>query len=124
MRAINQKLLRDISNMWGMVFVIALMITCGAATYITFLSTLDSLRETQQSYYQDYYFANIFASLKRAPNSTAARIREIEGVNRVETRIQSGVNLEVANFDETVTGLILSLPDEREPLLNRLYLRQ
>lgn len=124
MRAINRKLLRDISNMWGMVFVIALMITCGAATYITFLSTLDSLRQTQQSYYQDYYFANIFASLKRAPNSLAGRIHEIEGVNRVETRIQSGVNLEVVDFDETVTGMIISLPDELEPLLNRLYLRQ
>jgi putative ABC transport system permease protein len=120
----NLKLLRDISNMWGMVFVIALMITCGAATYITFLSTLDSLRHTQQSYYQDYYFANIFASLKRAPNAVAERIREIEGVNRVETRVQSGVNLEVTGFDETVTGLVISLPDEREPLLNKLYLRQ
>lgn len=124
MRAINRKLLRDISNMWGMVFVIGLMITCGAATYITFLSTLDSLRETQQSYYQDYYFANVFASLKRAPNSVAGQIREIEGVNRVETRIQSGLNLEVPGFDETVTGMIISLPDEREPLLNRLYLRE
>lgn len=124
MRAINQKLLRDIANMWGMVFVIALMITCGAATYITFLSTLDSLKETQESYYQEYYFANVFASLKRAPNSLAGRIREIEGVNRVETRIQSGLNLEVTGFDETVTGLVISLPDEREPMLNKLYLRQ
>lgn len=122
MRAINRKLLRDISNMWGMVFVIALMIACGAATYITFLSTLDSLRQTQESYYQDYYFANIFASLKRAPNSVAGRMREIEGVNQVETRIQSGVNLEVVDFDETVTGMIISLPNEREPLLNQLYL--
>lgn len=124
MRAINRKLLRDISNMRGMVFVIALMITCGAATYITFLSTLDSLRETQQSYYQDYYFANVFVSLKRAPNSVAEQIREIEGVNRVETRIQSGLNLNVPGFDETVTGLIISIPDEREPILNSLYLRE
>jgi putative ABC transport system permease protein len=124
MKSINRKLIRDIGNMWGMVFVIALMITCGAATYITFLSTLDSLKQTQQSYYQDYYFANIFASLKRAPNSVSDRIREIEGVNRVETRIQAGANLEVPGFDETVTGMIISLPDEREPLLNRLYLRE
>lgn len=124
MKSINRKLIRDIGNMWGMVFVIALMITCGAATYITFLSTLDSLKHTRQSYYQDYYFANIFASLKRAPNSVSDRIREIEGVNRVETRIQAGVNLEVPGFDEAVTGMIISLPDEREPLLNRLYLRQ
>ncbi|MFH5832663.1 ABC transporter permease [Halalkalibaculum sp. DA3122] len=124
MRAMSRKLLRDISNMWGMVFVIALMIICGAATYITFLSTLDSLRQSQESYYQDYYFSNVFASLKRAPNSLTSRIREIEGVNRVETRIQSGVNLAVPGFNEAVIGMITSLPDEREPLLNRLYLRE
>src|SRR6056297_2478370 len=124
MRAIHQKLLRDVSNMRGLVFVIALMITCGSATYITFLSTLDSLRNTQESYYQEYYFSNIFASLKRAPNSLASRIREISGVNRIETRIQSGVNLEVPGFNESVRGLIISMPDDREPLLNRLYLRE
>ncbi|MCW9705715.1 ABC transporter permease [Fodinibius salsisoli] len=124
MRAINRKLFRDISNMWGMVFVIALMIICGSATYITFLSTLDSLRQSQESYYQEYYFSNVFASLKRAPNALASRVREIEGVNRIELRIQSGVNLEVPGFDEAVTGMVTSLPDEREPLLNRLYLRE
>lgn len=124
MRAMTRKLLRDVMNMRGMVFVIALMITCGAATYITFLSTLDSLQQTQQRYYQEYYFANVFASLKRAPNSVASRIRDIEGVNRVETRIQSGINLEVPGFNEAVIGMITSLPDEREPLLNRLYLRE
>ncbi|MDX1638112.1 MAG: hypothetical protein R3281_09095 [Balneolaceae bacterium] len=69
MKALDRKLFRDIRHMWGMVFVIALMISCGAATYITFLSTLDSLRETQQSYYQEYLFADLFASLKRAPKS-------------------------------------------------------
>ncbi|MDX1638111.1 MAG: hypothetical protein R3281_09090 [Balneolaceae bacterium] len=42
----------------------------------------------------------------------------------METRIQSGLNLEVPGFEETVTGLIISLPNEREPLLNRLYLRE
>lgn len=124
MRAMSRKLLRDVYNMWGMVFVIALMIVCGSATYITFLSTYDSLRQSQESYYQDYFFSNVFASLKRAPNSVVTRIREIEGVNRVEPRIQAGVNLEVPNFDEVVTGMITSLPDEREPLLNRLYLRK
>lgn len=124
MRAMTRKLLRDVLNMRGMVLVIALMITCGTATYITFLSTLDSLQQTQQNYYQEYYFSNVFASLKRAPNSLASRIRDIEGVNRVETRIQAGVNLEVPGFNEAVIGMITSLPDEQEPLLNRLYLRE
>lgn len=124
MRAINRKLWRDLFLMRGMVLVIALMITCGAATYITFLSTLDSLQQTQQTYYQDYSFGHIFASLKRAPRTVLSPIREIEGVNRVEPRIQALITLEVAGYGESVTGMVISLPEEREPLLNQLYLRE
>jgi len=117
-------MIRDLNNMRAMVFVIAIMIISGVATFVTLLSTLDSLQSTQRAYYQEYYFSNVFASLKRAPNSVALRIREIPGVNRVATRIFAGANINLAGFDETIRGLIVSLPDEGEPLLNRLYLRK
>jgi putative ABC transport system permease protein len=124
MRSLNRKLVRDLWHMRGMVVVIAMMVTSGAATFITLLSTLQSLRSTQEAYYEDYQFAHVFVSLKRAPNGVVQQIREISGVNRVQARIQAGVNLDVEGFDETVQGLIYSLPDEGEPLLNRLYLRE
>jgi putative ABC transport system permease protein len=101
-----------------------MMVTSGAATFITLLSTLQSLRSTQEAYYEDYQFAHVFASLKRAPNHVRSRIRDIDGVNRVEVRIQSGANLEVEGFDETVQGMFISLPEEGQPQLNQLYLRQ
>jgi len=123
MKAIRWKLIRDLNNMRAMVFVIALMIVSGVATFVTLLSTLDSLKSTQQAYYHEFYFSNIFASLKRAPNSVVSRIREIPGINRVEARIFAGANLELTGFDETIRALFISLPDEDEPLLNRLYLR-
>lgn len=123
MKALTRKALRDLNNMRAMVFVIALMIVSGVATFITLLSTLESLRITQQEYYQEYHFSNIFASLKRAPNGVASRIRTIPGINRVETRIFAGANLEVKGFGETIRGLFISLPDKGQPLLNDLYLR-
>lgn len=107
-----------------MVLVIALMIISGVATFVTLLSTLDSLQSTQRAYYQEYYFSNVFVSLKRAPNSVASRVREIPGVNRVYARIFAGANISLAGFDETIRGLIISLPDEGEPPLNRLYIRE
>jgi putative ABC transport system permease protein len=124
MQAINLKLLRDLYHMRGMVVVISLMIISGVATYITLLSTLDSLRATQQGYYQEYHFSNLFASLKRAPNSTVTAIREIPGINRVETRILAGANVTVPGYDKTVRGLFISLPNEGESLLNRVHLRE
>lgn len=107
-----------------MIFVISLMIISGVATFITLVSTLQSLRSTKDAYYQEYYFSNVFATLKRAPNNVTQRIREIPGINRVETRIQAGANLLLDGFDETIRGLIISLPDEGEVPLNRLYIRE
>lgn len=103
---------------------IALVIASGIATYVMSLSTLDSLLLTRNTYYRDYRFAEVFASLKRAPESLAARIGEIPGVARVETRVVASVSLDVAGFADPVSGLLISVPDFGEPLLNRLYLRQ
>jgi putative ABC transport system permease protein len=52
------------------------------------------------------------------------RISEIPGVDQVETRVVAPVNLDVPNFEEPVTGLIISIPDDRMPQLNGLYVRQ
>lgn len=124
MRAINHKLQRELWQMRGQAIAIALVIASGIATYVMSLSTLDSLLLTRDRYYRDYRFAEAFASLKRAPQSLAARIREIPGVARVETRVVASVSLDVEGFPDPVSGLLISVPDFGEPLLNRLYLRQ
>ena len=51
------------------------------------LSTLDSLRLTQSTYYRDYRFAEVFVALKRAPESVKERIAGIPGVEKVATRL-------------------------------------
>lgn len=124
MRALDKKLLRDLWHLRGQALAIALVIMAGVATFIMFLSTLDSLRLTQAEYYQDYRFAEVFAALKRAPDSLARRIAAIPGVEKVETRVTTLVNLDIPDFPEPVTGQLVSIPDHGEPLLNKLHLRQ
>jgi len=123
MRAINRKLFRDLWRMKGQVLAIVMVIASGVATAIMSISTHDSLRLTQSTFYRDYRFADVFASLKRAPESLAARIAEIPGVRQVETRVAASARLEVDNYPDPVTALIVSLPDHGPPVLNRLFLR-
>ena len=66
--------------MRGQSVAIALVIGSGVAVFIMSLSTLRSLELTRTTYYERYRFANVFAHLKRAPNSLSARIAEIPGV--------------------------------------------
>ncbi|HHJ16899.1 MAG TPA: ABC transporter permease [Gammaproteobacteria bacterium] len=123
MRALTKKLWRELWQMRGQALAIALVILSGVAIFVMSLSTLDSLYLTRQSYYQEYRFAELFAELKRAPNGLQARIRDLPGVDQVETRVVALVKLDLPGFADPVTGKLVSLPDRGEPLQNRLYLR-
>ncbi|MBZ0093325.1 MAG: hypothetical protein K8F27_14035, partial [Sulfuricellaceae bacterium] len=74
MKAIDRKLWRDLWLLRGQALAIALVILSGVATFVMSLSTLDSLRQTRADFYTDYRFAQVFSSLKRAPQSLAARL--------------------------------------------------
>jgi len=96
----------------------------GVSTFVMFLSVMDSLNLTRDRFYDEHGFADLFAPLKRAPESVRERIREIPGVATVETRVSADVKLDIAGLNEPVTAHLVSLPDDGRPLLNRLYLRQ
>jgi len=124
MKAIDKKLWRELWGMRMQALAIAMVIVGGVGIFIMSLSTLDSLYETRESYYRSHHFAQVFASLKRAPLALINRIEEIPGVDKVETRVVAYVNLDVAGFNDPVSGHLLSLPDNSSGLLNQIYLRK
>lgn len=122
--ALDRKLLRDIRSLWGQSLAIALVIASGVATLVNSQTMLRSLESTREAFYQRYRFADVFAQVKRAPDSLKDRIAQIPGVARVETRIVEGVNLDLPYVDEPALGQLISIPDTHDPLLNQLYLRR
>ncbi|MGK0372689.1 MAG: putative ABC transport system permease protein, partial [Glaciecola sp.] len=121
--ALNRKLFRDIWNIKGQMLAIVLVMAAGIAVFIIMFGVLDSLKLTRDTYYDRYQFADIFVSLKRAPNTIKPRIYEIPGVSIVETRVVFGLTLQLPNMSEPVSGKVISIPDTRTALLNNLYLR-
>ena len=91
--------------------------------FVMALNTLESLKSSRAAYYERYRFADVFSHLKRAPNSLAERVSEIPGVARVQTRVVVDVNLDVAGMAEPAVGRLISVPEERMPMLNDLHLR-
>jgi putative ABC transport system permease protein len=124
MKALNRKVWRDLWRMKGQVFAITLVVISGVATFIMFITTMHSLDLTRNSFYRDYNFADVFVNLKRAPESLKEKIKEVPGVNQVETRVSAYVKLDISGFPEPVTGHIISVPDDGPPLLNNLYIRK
>jgi len=124
MKALNRKLRRDLWRMKGQVFAITLVVISGVATFIMFISTIDSLSLTRDTFYREYRFADVFVNLKRAPESLKDKLKDVPGVDQIETRVSAYVKLAIDSFPEPVNARIISIPDDGKPLLNRLYIRK
>ena len=124
MTPLNQKLVRDLFHLRGQVIAVALVVACGIATYVTMRSSYDSLVASRAAYYEAYRFADVFAQLKRAPESLAAQIANLPGVAATQTRVVLEVTLDVPGLDEPATARLVSIPERRTPILNDTYIRQ
>ena len=123
MKALHRKALRDLWHLRGQALAIALVIASGIAMLVMSQATLDSLQETRDRLYQDYRFSDVWAQVKRAPESLAARVAQLPGVDAVETRLIASAKVELADFSDPIEAVVQSLPDQDEPAQNRLYLR-
>ncbi len=123
LRALDMKLMRDLRRLWAQALAIALVMAGGVSTVILAVGSHHSLDETRIAYYERYNFADVFAQVRRAPNDVIRRIEGIPGVAMLEPRIAQLGLLDIENFREPATGQFISLPEKREQVLNRLYMR-
>lgn len=123
MKTLNRKLLRDLRSLKGQVLTIALVVACGIASYVTMQSTWTSLKESKESYFERYHFADVFVSLKRAPRSLVADVRALPGVSRVYDRVVHMATVPIPSLSEVARAYLISLPDNSNPPLNGVFLR-
>lgn len=123
MDALDRKLLRDFARLWKQALAISLVLACGVAILLTALGMNKSLSDTRETYYERNRFADVFASVRRAPETLLPEIAAIDGVWAVEPRIVGDAVLDLPGVAQTVTGRILSLPTDRAPQLNVPLLR-
>ena len=123
MRAINRKVLRDLSGLRGQLLAIALVVGSGVGLFLTMQTCLHSLQGAQQSYYNRERFGDVFASLVRAPEHVADQLRAIPGVHTVQTRVVAQATLDIPEFTQAVSGRLASIPDQGRASVNALRLR-
>ncbi len=121
---LDRKLLRDLKRLKGQVAAVSIVMACGLAMMITTRSLIASLDGTRADYYESNRFADVFGSVKRAPNHLGERLAALPGVAGVQTDIAAQVTLDLPGLDEPASGLVRSLPDFGETELNRPFLRR
>ncbi|HET8995564.1 MAG TPA: FtsX-like permease family protein, partial [Acetobacteraceae bacterium] len=122
---LDRKLLRDVLRLRGQVITIAAVIASGIAIFVSSLATYSSLRQNQAAYYQAAHFAQVFVSLKRAPDALLPRLRALPGIAQIEPRIVHDITIDLPDQALPISGRLVSLPvDASAPRLDRLYLRR
>lgn len=124
MRTLNQKLVREIWRQRGQMFSIAAVVAVAVMTVLTMRGAYESLAISQQVYYREANFPDVWAQLQRAPESLRSRIAAIPGVAQVETRVSGIANLDIPGLDTPALGLFVSIPAERRPMLSDVNIRE
>ena len=70
--ALDRKALRELVHMRGQILAIVLVLACGIAGFVTMISNLQALERSMLRYYEHNHFADVFASVVRAPESRMA----------------------------------------------------
>jgi putative ABC transport system permease protein len=123
-KALDQKLLRDLLRLRTQAITIALVVACGCAALVAALTTHYSLQSARDVYYEQARFANVFATLKRAPLSVASSVEQFPGIVAAEPRVVMDVILDVPNLTAPAVAHMVGIPRDHEPRLNRLLLRK
>jgi putative ABC transport system permease protein len=123
MKALDRKVLRDLRLLWSQALTIALVVASGIGGFVGSLSAVDSLALARDRFYQQGRFADVFASLKRAPASLEARLRTLPGVVDVQTTVQTMARVSVPRSTDPVVGAFIGIDSRRPAHLNLVSLR-
>ncbi|MGB7478215.1 MAG: hypothetical protein WBM26_18495, partial [Polyangiales bacterium] len=120
---LDRKLLRDLMRLKGQALTIALVVAVGVANYITLRSAWRALGDSKAAYYEQYRFGDVFARVKRAPDSVTDRLGDVRGVASVYPRIVEEVLLPIDGMLTPAHGQIISLPSQGRPPMNDVYVK-
>jgi putative ABC transport system permease protein len=124
MRALDRKLLRDLRLMWSQALTIALVVASGVAGFITSFSAFDALEWSRDLYYTDARFADVFATLKRAPLALQRQLTLIPGAAFVETSLSQTVPISIPEVADPIIGRLIGIDARAPQELNKVHLRR
>lgn len=124
MKTLDLKVLRDLVHLRGPLTAVTVLVACGVAMFIALRGMYGFLRERQATYYVEYRFGDVFAQVKRAPETLRPRLEAIPGVGALDLRIVQDVLLDVPGLAEPATGRLVSIAEPSRPALNDLHLRR
>src|SRR5574343_952026 len=123
MKALDRKLWRDLRQLWSQVLTIALVVASGVAGFLATFSAWDGLSWSRETYYTQARFADVFASLKRAPVSLLPRVAALPGVAQVQDGVAHGIQVFLPGVQDPIRGRLTAIDPRTPQHLNQVTLR-
>lgn len=124
MTALDRKLIRDIQHSWHMLLAVSSIIAVGIGCFVGMMSAVTNLEHARSSYYSSCRLADFWIDLKKIPTEDIKRLAAIPGISEIRNRIQFQIVLDLPQSHKPVSAMVLSLPDEKAPVINNIVLRK
>jgi len=119
---LDRKLLREVRSSGLTLLAITSVMTVGAMCFVYMRSTYHNLSLAKWQYYSQCRMADFWIDLKKAPLVEAQELAKLPGVTAIRPRIQFYATVDLDRVREPLNGMVLSLPDQREPIINDIVL--
>ncbi|MFZ5832457.1 MAG: ABC transporter permease [Planctomycetota bacterium] len=121
---LHRKLLRELrSSVWLLMVIVSIM-AVGISCFAGMTTLHRNLSQALARYYAQSRMADFSIEVKKAPLTEIDALRELPGVGDIRPRIQFFATVDLEGADRLLNGLVLSLPDRREPVINDIVVRR
>ncbi|WP_027184577.1 ABC transporter permease [Desulfovibrio inopinatus] len=122
MSVLETKLRRDLFDQKGMLLAIAAIVAVGVACLVGLQGVSTNLIAAKSSLYATCRMADFWVDLKKAPVAELTSLAQIDGITEMRSLISAPVMVDFDEVDRPLSGLLLSMPESPEPVINGLVM--
>jgi putative ABC transport system permease protein len=119
---LDRKLMREVRGQVAMLLAVTSIIAVGSMCFVYMNSSYYNLTLAKFRYYTQCRMADFWIEMKKAPLAELDRLEQIPGVKAIRPRIQFNATVDLERVPQPLNGMVLSLPDVREPVINDIVL--
>ena len=123
MTILDRKLRRDLYGAKGLLAAIIMILGLGVSSYVANLSLYFNLELSRRSYYAECRMADFWIEIEKLPRSEVERLRQVQGVGDLHSRIVLPVTVDLERVGRPLSGRIVSMPPDPKPVINNLVLK-
>lgn len=122
-RPLTKKLLRDLSQHKVAISALLAIIAVGIGVFTGTVGAYRALDDARGRYYELYRISDFTVDMKRAPAWAVAQVAKLPNVRGVRGRVRLATRIDLPGVDEPIAGVAISMPRERTPVINDLFVK-